>query len=1039
MTKDNSNQLDEQAPVKYWLSLDQWRKDPEFNKLVEKEFMSSPLQEEEGKGGWARREFLKLMGASIAMTSFGCVRRPAQMIVPYAKKPQDMVLGLPNYYASSFMDGHEGFGTLVVAREGRPIKIEGNAEHPLNRGGMSARAHAHILSLYDPERLTGPKRNLMNAKKSNHETVSVSYESLDKEIVEQLKRGGVALLLGPNTSPSTQTLLSDFSTSYGVKTYHWSPLTYEDISNSQKYCYGRELLPQWNFSKAKYIISVNCDFLGVHVSPTANARAFAARRKPDQGMNKLIVFESLMSLTGTNADERFRIKPQDELTVLMALVHELLTFAKPARYANEGALLKLASHFAQKASSLGLPKGLLSHLAQELWSARGNSLVVTGGSIKTENSLAAQVAANLLNSILENDGVTVEYEKASTSRNLTSHTDLQNLIDELNKNQIKTVIIHNCNPGYAASNSGFIEALKKAEMVVYSGDRMDETGVQSDYVVPDHHPLENWDDSEAISGVVTLQQPTIEPLYQTRSFQDSVLVWSKAGKNPSSRVKDATTWYDYLRAVWKARFFSQPAMMKKLDFEDFWVEVLHQGFLETKNTSKAQPSRSFNLSSLKYITEVVNAVATGSSQLLLYPTVGLRDGSLANVSWLQEFPDPVTKICWDNYLTVSPQDAVSAQLKEGDLVQLKAGEKNLEVPVHIQPGQADGVFGLAVGYGRTRAGKVANGVGKNAYDLMSWKKNSGVGSMAAQISKTGRCYDLACVQGHHSMEGRQIVVEATLAQYQKDPGANIHRHKMMTMWSELPYPNNKWGMVIDLNSCTGCGACVVACQSENNVPTVGKKYVLAGREMHWIRIDRYYVGSPADPAVVHQPIVCMHCDNAPCEAVCPVMATVHSDEGTNDMIYNRCVGTRYCSNNCPYKVRRFNWFNFVKPVEKPLNYAMNPEVTVRARGVMEKCTFCIHRIRSAKSQAKTQEKPLKDGDIKTACQQSCPADAIMFGDLNNPESQVRKLFDEKNSYALLEELNTKPAVRYRSKIRNANELKGEQGHSTHSSGEGQHS
>jgi molybdopterin-containing oxidoreductase family iron-sulfur binding subunit len=407
-------------------------------------------------------------------------------------------------------------------------------------------------------------------------------------------------------------------------------------------------------------------------------------------------------------------------------------------------------------------------------------------------------------------------------------------------------------------------------------------------------------------------------------------------------------------------------------------------------------------------------------------TSGLADGTLANVSWLQEFPDPVTKVCWDNYVSISPKDAAREGLREGDVVILTASGTKVEVPAHIQPGQADGVLGLAVGYGRTGMGRIADNVGVNAYPLAVFKKDQVVyAGLPATLTKAQKSVALANTQGHHSMEGRELVIEATLAEFQANPSAGIKKEKIKSMWSTYEYPNHKWGMVIDLNSCTGCSACVVACQAENNIPVVGKKYVLRRREMHWIRIDRYYAGAPENPKAVFQPITCQHCDNAPCETVCPVLATVHSDEGTNDMIYNRCVGTRYCSNNCPYKVRRFNWFNYVKTVAKPLHNQLNPEVTVRARGVMEKCTFCTHKIHQAKSRARIEQREMVDGDVKTACQLSCPADAITFGDLRDEKSAVSRLFESERSYSLLADLNTSPALHYLTKIRNSEGVKGQ--------------
>lgn len=999
---------------KYWLSLEQWRQDPEFLEMAEKEFLSSPLQSNDGQDGWARREFLKLMGASLALTTFGCIRRPAQMIVPYAKKPLEVVHGVSNYYASSFVDGDEAFGILVTTRDGRPIKIEGNGEHPVNRGGMSARAHAHILSLYDPDRLTGPRKNLLNDKKANRETVNATYEAIDKEIIDHLKKGSVGILTRSSYSPSTTALLRDFAATFGAKIYNWSALDFPDANVG------------YRFEKARMVVSVGNDFLGVGPMATANHRGFSKARKPGKDMCKLVVFESLMSLTGSNADERYRIAGDSEATVLMALVQAL-----GGRAGRLGEAQGFAKNYASAIGELGLPAGTIEKIADQLWENRGASIVMAGGWTRSSTSAAAVAAAQLLNAALGNDGVTVGRVRGENAN------DLAALIGDLDKGTVKTLIIHGVNPGYAAVYSGAVDAIKKASAVIYTGDRNDETGLFSDYLVPDHHSLENWGDMEAVPGVYTIQQPTIRPLYETRAFQDSLLTWMKAGNAPA-RAKAAGTWYDYLRANWQTAIYGANRGRSPADkgFDQFWQTVLQAGVFNTAGDRGLSALGGGSAADL-----AAKPVKAAGYTLQLYATVGLRDGSLANVPWLQEFPDPVTKICWDNYLTVSPATAAKEKLHEGNVVKISNGATELEVPVHIQPGQADSVFGLAVGYGRTAAGKVANHIGQNAYRLMKWENGRAIASgIEVTLKKTGKHYELANTQGHHSMEGRQIVVEATLAQFTENPGANIHRHKIFSMWDEHKYPNNKWGMVIDLNSCTGCGACVIACQSENNIPTVGKRHVLMGREMHWLRIDRYFVGEAEDPAVVHQPIPCMHCDNAPCETVCPVIATVHSDEGTNDMIYNRCVGTRYCSNNCPYKVRRFNYFNFTKTVAKPMNYAMNPDVTVRSRGVMEKCTFCIHRIRSVKSSAKLANRPLKDGDVKTACQVSCPADAIIFGDLNDSESQVRKLFDQQNTYALLEELNAQPAVRYQSKVRNTDALKGGGGkHHDSAHGEGKHS
>jgi molybdopterin-containing oxidoreductase family iron-sulfur binding subunit len=574
------------------------------------------------------------------------------------------------------------------------------------------------------------------------------------------------------------------------------------------------------------------------------------------------------------------------------------------------------------------------------------------------------------------------------------------------------------NPAYAAPvKSGFVEALREVETAIYTGDRNDETGRYCDYVLPDHHPLEGWGDAEGQKGLYTVQQPTIRPLGNTRGFGDTLIAFGQG--------LGALTGYGSFHDVVKAQFAGAPGRD--------WVKILQDGFYLASSRNQDQSARGFRSSALSVAKK--RSAPKADYELALYTSVGLKDGSLANVPWLQEFSDPVTKICWDNYLCVSPKTAREKKIKEGQIVKLTVGEKTISVPAHIQPGQDDHTLGLAVGYGRSAVGSVGNGVGVNAFELVGFEGGeTRLSGLPATLATTSTVSKLASTQGHHTMMGRQIVVEATLDQYKKDPSANIHRHKVFSAWPQHKYEGYKWGMSIDLNVCTGCSACVIACQSENNVPTVGKKYVIQGRIMHWIRIDRYFVGDESSPDAVHMPVLCQHCDNAPCETVCPVAATVHGDEGTNDMIYNRCVGTRYCANNCPYKVRRFNWFNYKRMHpelhESPLHMALNPEVTVRERGVMEKCTFCTHKIKAVRTVAKLENRKIKDGEVTTACQDSCPTNAIVFGDLNDPQSAVSLALKDTRHYTLLEELNNRPAIQYASKIRNTDQLKGES-HGSH--------
>lgn len=1000
----------------YWVTLEQYNNDPAFRAQVEEEFKSSPLREgmeSEGQDGFARREFLKLMGASVALASASCVRRPVQKIVPYNKQPEEITFAVPNYYTSSYFDGAEALGLLVKTREGRPIHIEGNPNHPLSGGAVSSRAQAAILNLYDPERLQKAKRNLLNEKRTNKETVDISWDDLDTKVTEQLKKGGVALLTPSYNSPSTRAVVSDFTAAFGAQHVSWEPLATDDVALGQKISYGEEVVPFYQFDKAQMIVSIDADFLGAWGPATISTKQFGRARKNPENMNKLVVFDSNYSLTGANADVRIKSKPSLQLDIVCGLIAELSAAGKISA---PGALTQIGQGVASK---LGIEAALFSKIASDLWENRGKSIVVAGGlPTRTEESLALQVAVNYLNSALGNDGATISSQGLSAGQK-SSYVELMQLVQNMKDGKVKTLIIHRSNPLYSLPKEvGFAEALNKVEMIVYAGDRMDETASHCHMIATDNHPLENWGDAEIGRGVYSIQQPTIRPMYDTRSFQLSLMTWAYLLEKGSKRLTTYETFHDFVKAFWKEEVAPQVARGK--DFETFWSETLQKGFAgEVRNSS----SRNFRSDSLSAVKKVLNQ--TGY-EIVLYPTVQLGDGTLANVPWLQELPDPVTKIVWDNYASMSVKTAADLKLKEGQIIEISVSGKKMEVPVHIQPGLHDQVLAIAVGYGRTHVGKVGNKVGFNSFELASLKNNSLVFSgIPAEIKVTKKTYELACPQGHHTMEGRQIVVEATLKDYMKQKDANIHRHKTWSMWSGHQYSGHKWGMAIDLNVCTGCSACMTACQSENNIHVVGKKYVIQGREMHWIRIDRYYTGTPENAEVVFQPMMCQHCDNAPCETVCPVVATMHSNEGLNEMIYNRCVGTRYCSNNCPYKVRRFNWFNYAKLIEKPTHMALNPEVTVRPRGVMEKCTFCVQRIKSVKNKAKLEDRKIVDGDIKTACESSCPTNAIVFGDLNDPNSRVSQAFNlekEPRAYAVLEEWHAAPSVRYLSKIRNNDKI-----------------
>lgn len=1017
--KDTDTTLNQEntGSPKYWQSLEQWRQDPEFLKMAEKEFVSSPLASDEGKEGWARREFLKLMGASLALTSFGCIRRPAQKIVPYAKRPEEIIPGIANYYSSSFVDGDEFFGLIVKTREGRPIKVDGNPDFPINKGGVSARAVSHILSLYDPDRLTAPKKNLLNEKRTNRDTVSLKYEDLDKEVVEALQAGKVAMLSKPLTGPSSRSLVSEFKNKFRTTNYYFNDHTQGLEEEAQQKAYGSSVTPRYEVDKADFILSLGSDFLGAHQSSTAFTKQFSSRRSPGSNMNKLTVVESLLSLTGSNADERYTVAPGEELNFVMAIIYKL---GQTGGASVPQQVKQIAQPFADFYNS---HKKAIDAVVADLVNAKGKSLVLTGG-LNTQNEQALQLhlAVQYLNNVLGNDGKTIKYRNTRTGE--WGDTDsLTKLAGDIESGKVETLIVNDTNVIYQlASDHPLQSAIRKVKTVVYVGDRIDETGQVSHYVIPTDHPLEMWNDHEAYDGLYLIQQPTIRPLYDTRSFEQSLMKWMELANSKPRYAGSDSDWFEYVENYWKANIASG-------NFDKFWNEVLQNGFYDSSESARNRvlSTRNFNESALKGIKPVKS-----KSSLVLYKTIGLRDGNLANVAWLQEFPDPVTKICWDNYLVVSPKFAETNKFKQGQLVEVNVNGNKLAAPIHIQPGVHEKAIGLAVGYGRSAAGKVADGVGVNAFKLAKVSGNKTItAGLNYELKATNQNVSLASVQDHHSMEGRQIVVEATLDQFMKEKSAGIHKHKVFSMWSKHKYPGHKWAMTIDLSKCTGCSACMISCQSENNIPVVGKKYILQGREMHWIRIDRYYTGAPENPGVVYQPVACMHCDNAPCETVCPVIATSHTDEGLNQMTYNRCVGTRYCANNCPYKVRRFNWFDYTE-IRKPTEMALNPEVTVRARGVMEKCTFCFHKIRGVKEIAKQEGRKLKDGDVKTACQEACPADAIIFGDMNDSESKISKSLNNERTYSLIEEVNAQPNLKYLTKIRNTKKLKND--HAGHGGG-----
>lgn len=963
---------------------------------IGREFPMPPHKEEVSE--IERREFLKVMGAGMLLAATACTRKPVEKIIPYVNAPEEITPGVPTWYASTCQECAAGCGLIVKTREGRPIKLEGNPVHPVNQGSLCGRGQASILNLYDPDRLKGPVAG----------STPSSWKEVDEALSKRLKEvqgRGVAVLTGALTSPTTQKLISEFVSKFSRGRHvAYEGVVPEEIALGQEASFGQKITPRYRFDKASYILSFGADFLGTYLSPVEFSKNFSKGRKVADGkMSRLVCFEGALSLTGTNADLHIPIKPGDELPVVLSLAHEIIV--KKGVGGNGDVAGKLRRYSIESVvEQTGLSADLLRQVASELLDNRGKGLIL-GGGIKCKNATAVQNAVNLLNAVLENDGAAVDYSTPSNQA-ASSHADLLALIKDMRDGRVGALFIHKNNPLYSLPEQlGFKDALTRVPLVVSFADRLDETALAAHYVCPDSHYLESWNDVSPQKGIFSIVQPTISPLYDTRSFQDSLIGW----------MGQSGSWYDYLVKSWGA----------SADTAGRWDSALETGVVINRGNDDAlrlAPVRSFNAAALTGPSKAEDDA--GRFRLALYPSIPQFDGRSANNGWLQEYPNPISKVTWDNYLSVAPKTAKDLQLSDGDVVRVAGGGVVLELPAHVQPKMHPQAAMVAVGYGRTQAGKIGNGVGVNTFPFVVGTRFSEWSGQQVTLEKTGKRVRLAVTQSQSNTMGRPVVKDTTYTDFKKDPASGNEKvEQNPSMWPKHEFPGYRWGMAIDTNACTGCGACMIGCQAENNIPIVGKEQVLKNRDMHWIRIDRYYKGDADNPQVAFQPMLCQHCENAPCETVCPVLATTHNDEGLNTMIYNRCVGTRYCSNNCPYKVRRFNYFEYSKEFVEPLSLVLNPDITVREKGVMEKCTFCIQRIRTAKDTAKDEgpvgsPRKVRDGEIKTACQQTCPTDAITFGNTNDPESLVSKLRQSPRGFHVLEELNTVPQVTYLTKVRN---------------------
>lgn len=974
---------------KYWQSINAYKAQPEqslFEKQPKKEFTVEGLDESEVKGKSSRRDFLKSLGFSVgAVALVSSCQMPVRKAIPFLNQPEEIIPGVANYYASTFYDGHDYCSILVKNREGRPIKIEGNELSKLSKGGTNARVQASVLNLYDDARLKNPMKDGQNT----------DWETVDREIVTKLnalkgREGSVAIVTGTVISPSTTALIKEFVAAQpGTEWVMYDAHAHDAIRKAHLAQTGEGIIPFYQFDKAETIVSFGADFLGTWLMPVTFTKQFNTNRKLDkdkQNMSKLFVVESNLSLTGSNADERYTIKPLEEAAVLLDLYNKLAARSGQATYSGPASPIDT------------------SEIADELFNARGKSLVVCG-----TNKLENQLIVNAINYILGNYENTLNTQQPMM---LSQGSDekMLSLVQKMNAGQIGMLMCWNVNPVYDHPQAEqFIEGLKKVDAVVSFADRMDETASLSTYVCPDNNYLESWDDAEAVRGYYSIMQPAIRNIFNTRQAQDSLLKWMGSEQEFSA----------YMEQYWENEIF--PGQSAFAGFRPFWTQAKHDGLFDMEVESK---DFVFTPVALK----VEKPSEVDGFELVVYEKVAIGTGKYTNNPWLMELPDPVTTATWDNYLTISMADAESHGLLQEDVVRFGHG---LELPVLVQAGQAKGTLGMAMGFGRSGAGPVANGIGVNAFGLMQINKGLKVANQAGiTLEKTAKKYQLALTQSQHTMEGRNVVKETTLAAFLQDPASGNEDQKYKekvaaTLYPEAKFDGFHWGLAVDLNSCTGCGNCVISCQAENNVSVVGKDEVRRNRIMHWIRIDRYYSEDADNPKVYHQPVMCQHCDNAPCENVCPVAATNHSSEGLNQMAYNRCIGTKYCMNNCPYRVRRFNWFAYINNPKFNFNknsdlgkMVLNPDVTVRERGVVEKCSFCVQRIQDKKLNAKKENRKLEDLEIKTACMQSCPGDALVFGNMNDPESKVSLLMKSKRRYRLVEELHTLPSVSYLTKVRN---------------------
>ncbi len=1004
--------LEQQGGPQVWRSLEAVADTAEFKQYLHREF---PTNASEWLDPVGRRSFLKLMSASMALAGVtACTVQPTELIVPYVRQPEEEIPGRPLYFATAMSLGGVATGLLVESHEGRPTKVEGNPDHPASQGATDLFAQGSVLTLYDPDRSQAITQ--LGEIRPWSAVIAAVRGGLSAQ--SATKGAGLRILTETVNSPSLAAQIQQvLQLQPSAKWIQWEPVSRDNARAGTRTAFGEFLEPVYDLTKADVILSLDADFLASEgAGNLLYARQFASRRKVDESadnLNRLYVVEPNHSVTGGRADNRLPLKSSQVEAFARAVAQQVgvagISGAAPAG----------SDPFAE-----AVAKDLVAH--------RGRAVVMVGDA----QPPAVHAIAHALNAAIGAAGATVSYLPTPEAVPSDQNAALRELVTDIEAGRVQMlVIVGEANPVMSApADFKFAEAMSKVALRIHSGLFFDETATLSHWHVPAAHYLEAWSDGRSFDGTVSIVQPLIQPLYGGKSAHEIIATLSERPERNG---------YDVVREFWMANRAggageagqaggvvpaataaattapAQPAQPASpaATFELSWRKWLHDGFIAGTAFTPAPAVLAPDVA-----TRITTGVAVEGVEINFRRDETIYDGRFANNGWLQELPKPVTKLTWDNAALMAPSTAEANHLQTGDLIAIAHDGRTLNVPVWITPGHAKDAITVSVGYGRTKAGRVGNGAGFNTYAL---RGSAAPWFGAATITKTGDTYDLVGTQDHWSIEGRNIIRSATLEDFKAKPAfakemEHLKLDKRISLYADKEYQGDQWGMAIDMNACTGCSACIIACVAENNIPVVGKLQVSKNREMHWLRIDRYFAGNLDTPDTYYQPMPCQQCENAPCEVVCPVAATVHSDEGLNDMVYNRCVGTRYCSNNCPWKVRRFNFLLFQDWNTPQFKLQRNPDVTVRSRGIMEKCTYCVQRINAARIQSKREDRAIRDGEIVTACQAVCPTGAIVFGNINDPNSQVAKLKASPRNYATLEDLNTRPRTTYLAAVRNPN-------------------